>query len=134
MNIIGVDIGGTKIKVGLIKDKEIRDKVVVLTNSFDIIKQVMSLIDGIMDKNNLTAEDIDGIGIGCPGIIDDGVVVESANLQLKDFDIQETLIQQYGVRVIVKNDGDLATLGEYFFASDVNNMMLITIGTGVGGI
>ena len=133
MNIIGVDIGGTNIKIGLIKDNEIVDKLNVSTNTFDLIAQVVNLIEGIIDKNNLSIADINGIGVGCPGIIDDGVIIESANLQLNNTQLQTILQDKFGVPVIVKNDGDMATLGEYFVANDVDNMMLITIGTGVGG-
>lgn len=133
MNIIGVDIGGTNIKVGLIRDKEIIDKLSVSTNIFDLIKQVISLIEGIIDKNNLSISDISGIGIGCPGIIDNGMVIESANLQLSDVQIQTIINEKFGVPVVVKNDGDMATLGEFCVANDVDNMIFLTIGTGVGG-
>ena len=133
MYIIGVDIGGTNIKVGLIKENNIVDKIVVPTNTFDLIKQITSLIDSIIDKNHLEISNIRGIGVGCPGIVENGIVVESANLQLKDIALQQLLEDNYKTNIVVKNDGEMATLGEYCVANDVDNMILLTIGTGVGG-
>ena len=133
MYTIGVDIGGTNIKVGIIDDDEIIDKIVVPTNAFDLIMQICNLIDTIMDKNNINISQVVGIGVGCPGIVKDGIIVESANLQLHNVPLKDILLEKYSTSVIVKNDGDMATLGEFYLASDVKNMILLTIGTGVGG-
>jgi glucokinase len=134
MYVIGVDIGGTNLKVGLISNMLI-DKEVVPTNSFDLVKQIINTIDLILSRNDLSHENLLGIGVGCPGIVDNGVVVESINLNLRDFSIKEHLESYFNCDVIVKNDGDMATLGEHKYGAGENvpNMLMLTIGTGIGG-
>lgn len=136
MFIIGVDIGGTNLKVGLIEDGKLIDKALQSTNSFDLIKQIISMISEIAQKNNISIFSIDGIGIGCPGLIKDGIIVASPNLQLFDCKLAEILTNELGVQVILNNDGDMATLGEYSLGGageGCKNMVMLTIGTGVGG-
>lgn len=135
MYIIGVDIGGTNLKVGLIEDGNLIDKIQQPTNSFDLIKQIIGVINEIAQKNNISIFSIDGIGIGCPGLIKDGVVVASPNLQLFDCNLTEILTNELGVEVKLNNDADMATLGEHNLGAGegCKNMVMLTIGTGVGG-
>lgn len=131
--IIGIDIGGTNLKAGLIDNGRIIDKITKPTNSFDLIKQIVSTVNELKDNNNV--QYLEGIGVGCPGLIIDGKVIESANLHLFDCDLQTILSQEFGIPVIVKNDADMATLAENKYGGGVGakNMLLLTIGTGVGG-
>ena len=135
MYYIGVDIGGTNLKVGLIQGENLIDKIIRPTNSFDLVRQIVNVIQEILEKNNIEITNLAGVGVGCPGIVKNGVVTHSVNLNLSEFNLQEILAQELGVRVIVLNDGDMATLAEHKLGAGKNceNMVLITIGTGVGG-
>lgn len=135
MYLIGIDIGGTNLKIGLIEDGALIDRIEVATNSFDLIKQLEATIIQLLDKNNLTIKEISGIGVGCPGVIVNGKVLESANLKLFDCDLQKILINTFDIPVIVKNDADMATLAENKLGAGngTKNMLMLTIGTGVGG-
>lgn len=135
MFLVGIDIGGTNLKIGLIEDGKIIDKTQVPTNSFDLIKQVESVTYEILNKNNLDIKEISGIGVGCPGIIINGKVIESANLKLFDCDLQKILLSTFQVPVVVINDADMATIAENKLGAGMGskNMLLLTIGTGVGG-
>ena len=135
MYLVGIDIGGTSIKIGLIQDGQIIAKVEKPTNAFDLIKQIETETTEIILSNKLTLNDISGIGVGCPGVIIGGKVIESANLKLFDCDLTSILVEFFGVPVVVKNDADMATLAEHRFGAGVGakNMLMLTIGTGVGG-
>lgn len=135
MYIIGVDIGATNLKLGLIENSKIRDKYSVPTNDFDVVRQVISEIVRIVEKNNLKMSDIHHIGIGCPGIVIDGIIKESVNLGLAECDIAGIISSELGLKTIVRNDADMATLGEYNFGAGkgTKNMIMLTLGTGVGG-
>ena len=135
MYLVGIDIGGTSIKMGLINDGEIVSKIDAPTNTFDIIKQIISMTYELLENNNLQINEVSGVGVGCPGIIIDGKVVESVNLHLADCNLKEILMEEFKVPVVVKNDADMATLAENRFGAGANskNMVMITIGTGVGG-
>ena len=135
MYIIGVDIGGTNIKCGLIFNGDIVDSKIVATNTFDVIRQVENIVREIIESNNLTLEDITGVGIGYPGIVVNGVIVSSANLGLRDCNLEDILKESLNLPVKVLNDGDMATLAEYKLGAGANslNMIMLTLGTGVGG-
>lgn len=135
MYLIGIDIGGTSLKIGLIEDGKIIARQEESTNSFDLIKQVETKVQDILSQNNLTIGEISGIGVGCPGIVINGNVIESANLNLSNCNLQEILRDKFKVPVVVKNDCDMATLAENKLGAGVGskNMLMLTIGTGVGG-
>lgn len=135
MYYIGIDIGGTNLKMGLIKDAKIIDKITISTDKNDVFGQVVNTIYKLLESNKLSITDIKKIGIGCPGIVLNGVVLESANLGLKNFDFKTNLERILNIETIVLNDADMATLAEYKLGGgkSAKNMILLTLGTGVGG-
>ena len=135
MYLIGIDIGGTNIKAGLVSNNSLLFFETYKTNAFDIVGQLMNIISEILESHSITLADIDGVSVGCPGVVGDGVVKQSVNLGLTDFDLQGILSEKLLVPVVVGNDADLATIAEYKLGSGVGckNMVLLTIGTGVGG-
>ena len=134
MYLIGVDIGGTNLKVGLIKNQKIIDKIVVPTNSFDLIKQIVFVIDELLGNSNLSRTDLRGVSVGYPGIVIDGKIIKGSKFQLDNFDLQNYLETELKTTVIVKNDADMAVLAEKELGGVFAiNMVMLTIGTGVGG-
>ncbi len=135
MYLIGVDIGGTNLKIGLVEDAKIIDKLVVPTDKEDVCNQMIATIYQLLENNNLAKEDLACIGIACPGIIKDGTIRESANLKLTGCNMQGIIADEFGVKVYVKNDADMATLAEHELGGGkgFENMVMITIGTGIGG-
>ena len=135
MYLLGVDIGGTNLKVGLIKNKKIIDKIVVPTNKENVISQIEEIIGGLLSLHKLTAKDILRMGVGCPGIVVKGKVLNSANLNFQNCELQKILSKDLKIKTFVKNDADMATLGEYALGAGkgVENLIMLTIGTGVGG-
>ena len=135
MYLIGIDIGGTNVKYGLFRNKKLIDKYVEPTNNLDIIKQVVCTYSEFLTKNNLKLSDIDLVGVGFPGLVNNGKVLSSANLELNNCDLQKVLSKKLQSKVIVKNDVDMATLSEINIGAgkNVKNMVMLTVGTGIGG-
>jgi len=135
MYYVGVDVGGTNLKIGLIKDNALIDKIVQPTNYFDVIGQVVNFIDEILQRNSIDRALVDGVGVGFPGIVHDGKVAHSVNLNFIDCNLQDILQNQLDMKVLVYNDADLATMAEHRIGAGANceNMIYISIGTGVGG-
>lgn len=135
MYIIGIDIGGSTIKAGLIKDNKILDRVDTKTDRNDVMKGVAKVMHEVMSRGNVKPTEVKGISLGCPGIIKNGIVLSSANLNLKDCNLYEEMAKITSLPVYVKNDGDMATLAEYHLGAGVgsNNMVMLIFGTGVGG-
>ena len=138
--IVGIDIGGTKVKFGVISiEGEILDKWEINTDLNDngayIIEDVWS---SILHHPLLTDPgSILGIGVGAPGFVDaqTGNVYEAVNIGWKDFELGEILRGKCKLPVYVENDANIAALGENWrgAGNEANDLIVVTLGTGVGG-
>ncbi len=142
MNYIGIDIGGMTIKGGLVDEKgNIILKQTIETEprkpGDEIVGDIITLIKNIMSKGNLSASDVDGIGIGSPGSIYDqkGIIRYSCNINFRNTQIVKLVQDALGIsNVKVSNDANCAALGETVFGAGhgAQNSVMITLGTGVG--
>ena len=139
---VGIDLGGTFIKGGIVDDLGhiiIEDKTPTESEkgAGRVATNIANLAKSLMEKAGLIADDIEGLGMGVPGMIDSkkGNVIYSNNLKWKDFAIGEEVSLQTGLKVKIANDANVAALGEVKFgaAKDYNDAVMLTLGTGVGG-
>ncbi|MED2005030.1 ROK family glucokinase [Brevibacillus laterosporus] len=140
--IVGVDIGGTTIKIALLDPNgKIITKTQIPTpvpeGEDAIIQQMTSTIDQLMAEQGFTKEDAYGIGIGVPGPVDTdtGFVYEAVNLGLKDTALKAKTEALTGLPTYVENDANAAALGEMWCGAGqgTDNLVAITLGTGIGG-
>jgi glucokinase len=144
--VVAIDIGGTTVKLALVQVDDdpatpheilVHDK--VDTGPQDPGDQIVGRIaQGVRRMTEKTGQRPIGAGVGCPGLIDNrnGVVVTSANLPtLKQFPLAAEVERQIGLPTAIHNDAKAAALGEFQFgaARGCQNMVLLTLGTGVGG-
>ena len=139
---VGIDLGGTFIKGGIVDalgNILVEDKTPTESEggAGRVATNIANLVKSLMKKLGLEAGDVEGIGMGVPGMIDSkaGNVIYSNNLRWKDFRISEEVTAQTGLQVKIANDANVAALGEAKFgaAKGVENMVMLTLGTGVGG-
>ncbi len=139
---VGIDLGGTFIKGGIVNQNGCvlaSDKVPTESEkgADGVAKNIAALVQSLMQKLALTNADVVGIGMGVPGMIDSkaGNVIYSNNLNWTDFRIGEKVQALTGLTVKIANDANVAALGEVKFgaAKDCDNVIMITLGTGVGG-
>ncbi len=139
---IGIDLGGTFIKGGIVDDTGrivIQDKIPTESEkgAGKVATNIANLCKTLLKNVNMTANDIVGIGMGVPGMIDSekGEVVYSNNLGWEHFLISEEVEKQTGLLVKIANDANVAALGETKFGcgKDYQNTVMLTLGTGVGG-
>ncbi len=138
----GVDIGGTTVKIGLFdKDGCVLDKWEIPTvkdNGGDsILPDVADSIKTKMQEKGIDADDIEGIGVGAPGAIDDeGTLVTGAvNIGWESFNIPKVLNGYLDLPVKAANDANVAAFGEMWQGGGkgYSNLVVVTLGTGVGG-
>jgi glucokinase len=141
-NYIGVDIGGMTIKGIIIKrDGTVLARDSIATGSEDggnaMCKNIVALINKMIIGTGLDKYDFEGVGIGCPGLIDskNGVVVFAGNLGLENFPLARGIADRVGLPVKLTNDANAAALGESMFGAGMkySDSILVTLGTGVGG-
>ncbi|MDA3734213.1 ROK family protein [Niameybacter massiliensis] len=142
MYYIGVDLGGTTIKVGLVNDEyQIIDKIVIPTgrerSSEAVLKDMADVCRQIMNKHGLTESDVHSIGIGSPGIASpvEGIIHYASNLNFNEVNVREEIQKYINLNVYVENDANCAALAEAICgaAKGEKDVVVVTLGTGVGG-
>lgn len=137
----GVDVGGTTVKIGLFSgDGKLEEKYEIATDKSDqgahIIEHIAAKLDEIIAEKSYGILDCMGVGIGLPGPVDRGMILGCVNLGWGIFSIVEEFSKAFhNVPVYAGNDANTAALGEYVAGAGkgMKNMMMITLGTGVGG-
>ncbi len=142
VNIIGLDIGGTKCAVtyGISETESIRivDKVIfATTNVQDTIANLLKETAGIMKKNGLDSSNTAAIGIACGGPLDSkkGIVMSPPNLS--DWDnipIVDIVTTEFNIPAQLQNDANACAIAEWKFGAGrkSSNMAFLTYGTGLG--
>ncbi len=128
---LGIDIGGTMIKILVLK----REKKACEESAPTPKASPEALVDFIVNKYNQLAKsfDIESIGIGIPGVVRDGLV-STDNLPLCDYPLQEVLGERIKAAITVDNDANCAALAEAKLGKvKYDNLVMVTIGTGIGG-
>ena len=139
---IGVDLGGTNLRIAAVTtDGHLIEKVTLGTkvdaSPHDVIDDMCGAIHHLSSQYRSSGNLI-GAGIGVPGVIDleVGVVRKSANLPgWEDYPVRDEIEKRLGARIFLENDAKVAALGEKWLgaARDVDDMAMITLGTGIGG-
>ena len=133
--IIGIDLGATNIRGGLVNGKQLSQIVSRRINSEGSIEEVMKDIFEIVD--NLIENDVAAIGIGVPSVVDikQGIVYDVQYIpSWKEVHLKKILEERFQLPVFVNNDANCFALGEYYFGKGAGNenMIGLTIGTGLG--
>ncbi len=133
---VGVDVGGTKISAGVLDEHgEIvaRDRTESpATDASEIVRTIGQLV-----RSLTTGREVEAVGVCAAGFVDKerAKVVFAPNLAWRDEPLKARLQDELGLPVVVENDANAAAWGEFTFGAgeDVENLLLLTIGTGVGG-
>ena len=141
-NVIGVDMGGTKILSAVIDaEGNILGTAKVPTKADRgpsvVIDRIADSIRKAIDKSGVAPTSIEAVGIGAPGPLDPatGVVIFAPNLRWKDVRLKDELEARVGFPTFVDNDVNVGTLGEHVFGAGqgFQNVVGIFVGTGIGG-
>lgn len=133
---VGIDVGGTKIAGGVIAgDGRIVARRRVRSPASDPDAMVATIRQMVAD---LTSDhEVTGVGVAVAGFVDENraLVRYSPNLSWEDVALRDALERHLDVPVVLENDANSAAWGEYRFgaASHVRNLLMVTVGTGVGG-
>lgn len=132
---IGVDLGGTNIRAGLMDGTELIRKEKVSCPAQGSESEVIEAVAGLIGK--LVSEDVDAIGIGVPSVVDTakGIVYNVANIpSWVEVHLKDILEERFDIPVFINNDSNCFTLGESRFGAgkEYKDMVGVTLGTGVG--
>ena len=138
---IGIDLGGTNIKVGLVDENY--NIVAKATCKTDLPRPAEEIADSIaetvwkaLNDAKVTIDELNSIGIGTPGTAsrDTGVVLYSCNLGFRNTDLRSLIGARLGKQVYVENDANAAAFGEVLAGAGkgCRDVVVVTLGTGVG--
>jgi glucokinase len=139
---VGFDLGGTKMMAAVFSPEfrllgRRRRKTKGAEGAKAGLERIVETIRDALDEGQVAADNLAGIGVGCPGNVDldKGVIIDSANLGWKNFQIREALEKEFKCPAVVLNDVDAGVYGEYRFGAGKNARCLVGVfpGTGIGG-
>jgi glucokinase len=139
---IGIDLGGTRVKIGLVTDGMVVARKIIpadaaagLEASFPALQKE---IDGLLRSHHLTRTALGGIGLAFPGLVDPfSQKILSTNKKYDDaltVDVPDWVSKHWKVPFYMDNDARMAAVGEWKYGAgtDTNDMVIMTIGTGIG--
>jgi len=146
MNIIGVDIGGTKCAVilgtvGIEGQPSVVGKVVIPTNEYpepyQMIRRIQEDIEKLLFIHQIGISEVASVGISCGGPLDSakGIILSPPNLSGWDeIPIVKLFEDKYGIPTAVQNDANACALAEWMMGAGkgTKNMIFLTFGTGMG--
>lgn len=141
-NLLGIDIGGTKcaITYGRCEGNAIEIVVKVRFDTTEVNETISNLLnetEKLMQRHELTYENVKGIGISCGGPLDSkkGIILSPPNLPGWDhIEIVRLFQERLGIPTAIQNDANACALAEWTFGAGVGtqNMVFLTFGTGLG--
>jgi glucokinase len=145
--IVGVDLGGTNIVVGLlpIEGGEVLGLRVLPTDAQRgpkfVVDRIIGLVEEaigqVLDEQGGSRADLAGVGIGSPGPLDRqaGVVINTPNLGWRNFPLRDLIANAVRLPATLDNDANCATYGEWWLGAGkgVDTLVGLTLGTGIGG-
>ena len=145
--VVGVDIGGTNIVVGVMPEDGSAELVMrsqptrADLGAEVVVDRVVQMVEDAITiaraETGVPREAFAGVGIGAPGPLDrkQGVVIVAPNLGWKNLPLRDLVQERVGLPATLDNDANCATLGEWWTgaARGGRNVIGITIGTGIGG-
>jgi glucokinase len=134
---IGVDLGGTKMAVGVVdSDQKVRYQGREPSTGLSEDKLVEELARELQEAKE-AQPDVLAAGLGIPATIDfdRGLAIHAVNLTITDVPIRDLMQERIGLPVFVDNDANVAALAEHLYGAGrgAQNVVLLTIGTGIGG-
>jgi glucokinase len=135
MSILGVDLGGTNVRAGIVKDNRLVKVAASAINGQGSQKEVVEQVFGVMDP--LVHRGLKGIGVGVPSVVDlkRGIIYDVVNIpSWKKVPLKDFLEKRYRLPVYINNDANCFAVGEKYFgqARNYDNAVGLIVGTGLG--
>ncbi len=142
MTYIGVDIGGTNLKAGLVTEEgrilaTKKMKIAQIDNQEALAWAMVSMIQDLADATDIPLNQIASVGVGVPGAVEirSGTILYTCNLPLRNVPLRRLVHRYLHLPMYIENDANCAAVAEYYAGAgrDSKRFVTVTLGTGIGG-
>ena len=139
MYYIGIDVGGTNLKAGLVREDgqilAVERTPLAFENPEQFARTLAQLGQSVLHQAGIPASDVVSAGIGIPGAVTGGDILYTCNIPLRDVPLSRLFRQHLDVPVLLENDANCAAVGEWLCGAGrgTQQFIVVTLGTGVGG-
>ena len=136
---IGIDVGGTNLKAGLVNEEGTIVAVERTPLDFQgpepFAETLAQLAAAAMERGGVEVKDVAYVGMGIPGAVKGGEILYTANIPMKNVPLEALFRKYLDLPVLLGNDADCAAVGEWSCGAGrgTKHFVVITLGTGVGG-
>lgn len=139
MYYIGIDVGGTNLKAGLVREDgqilAVERTPLAFENPEQFARTLAQLGQSVLQQAGVPASEVVSAGIGIPGAVAGGDILYTCNIPLRDVPLSRLFRQYLDVPVLLENDANCAAVGEWLCGAGrgTQQFIVVTLGTGVGG-
>lgn len=140
MAMVGIDVGGTNLKAGLVSPDGTmlaveKCPVPPFSKAEEFVDLLIGLTKSVCQAGGVDPASLDYVGMGIPGAVRKGEITYTCNLPLQGVPVETLFRKEIDVPVLLENDANCAAVGEYLLGAGrgTQNFAIITLGTGVGG-
>lgn len=139
MYYIGIDVGGTNLKAGLVNEAgeilAVSRIPLNFTTAQAFAETLADLSKQVLSQAGVEAPQVASVGMGIPGAVEGGNVLYTANIPMRDVPLEALFRQHLDIPVTLANDADCAAAAEFLFGcgKGSSDFVMVTLGTGVGG-
>lgn len=142
MYYVGIDIGGTNLKAGLVNEAGVlltteKMKVAELADPAKMAWTLYVLVQKLCQSADIPLEKVASVGVGVPGTVEIhyGTILYTCNLPWRNVPLRKLFHQLCPLPLYIENDANCAALAEYFAGAGrgTKRFITITLGTGIGG-
>ena len=136
---IGIDVGGTNLKAGLVSAQgEIvaAERIPLDFRSVEQFAETLAdLALSVIKAGGVQISDVEYVGVGIPGAVSGGDILYTCNIPLRDVPLSDLFRRKLDLPVLLENDANCAAVGEWLCGAGrgTKDFAVITLGTGVGG-
>lgn len=129
---IGIDVGGTNLKAGLVDEMGNIVKVERIPLDFQGPEHFAQTLAELSQK--VMQEKVRWVGVGLPGAVDEGNVLFTTNIPMENVPLEQMFRKHLDLPLLLGNDADCAAVGEFFGGAGkgTRDFAVVTLGTGVG--
>ena len=142
MTYIGVDIGGTNLKAGMVNEEgrilaTQKMKIAQIDHQETLAWTIVAMIQDLAHATETPLDQISSVGVGVPGAVEirSGSIIYTCNLPLKNVPLRRLFHRYLQLPLYIENDANCAAVGEYYIGAGRNSkrFVTVTLGTGIGG-